>query len=106
MRPGTTILLGLATVAGFSALWHGPLGAGDRLASKAEAAARAQLDRDEMFQVQARFERRPLSRRLIVSGPADDFQRGEIVRRLDQIPAVLDVRWDPGSLPQERKDGR
>jgi hypothetical protein len=106
MKPGTTILIGFATVAGFAALWHGPLGAGDRLASKAETAARAQLDRDEMFQVQARFERQPLSRRLIVSGPADDFQRSEIIRRLDQIPGVLDVRWDPASLPQERKDGR
>ena len=106
MRPGTPIMIGLAAVIGFAALWHGPLGAGDRLASKAEAAARAQLDRDEMFQVQARIQRRPLSRRLIVSGPADDFQRSEIIRRLDQIPGVLDVRWDPASLPQERKGGR
>lgn len=106
MTPRVMILLGLAAVAGFSALWHGPFGAGDRLASKAEAAARAQLDRDEMFQVQARFERRPLSRRLIASGPADDFQRSEIIRRLDHIPGVLDVRWDPASLPQERTDGR
>ena len=106
MTPRLIILLGLAAVAGFSALWHGPLGAGDRLAGKAEAAARAQLDRDEMFQVQARLERQPLSRRLIVSGPADDFQRSEIIRRLDNVPGVLDVRWDPGSLPQERKDGR
>lgn len=100
------ILAGLAAMVGFSALWHGPLGAGERLTSRAEAAARAQLDRDEMFQVQARMQREPLSRRLIVSGPADDFQRSEIVRRLDNVPGVLEVRWDPASLPQERKGGR
>ena len=98
-------LLGLAVVVGFAALWHGPLGAGDRLASKAEAAARAQLDRDEMFQLQARMQRGPLSRRLLVSGPADDFQRGEIIRRLDAVPGVLEVRWDPASLPQEGRAG-
>jgi len=102
----TIFLLGLTVVIGFAALWHWPLGAGERLAGKAEAAARAQLDRDEMFQVQARIERGPLSRRLIVSGPADDFQRAEIIRRLDAIPGVLDVRWDPASLPQEGRTGR
>lgn len=96
-------LVGLVVVIGFAALWHGPLGAGERLAGKAETAARAQLDRDEMHQVQARFERRPLSRRLMVSGPADDFQRQEIIRRLDAIPGVLEVRWDPASLPQEQR---
>ena len=101
MNRNAILLSGLAAVVGFAALWHGPLGAGDRLASKAEAVARAQLDRDEMFQVQARMERNPLSRRLIVSGPADAFQRGEIVRRLDAVPGVLDVQWDPASLPQE-----
>jgi hypothetical protein len=99
----TILLLGLAAVIGFTALWHGPLGAGERLANKAETAARAQLDRDEMFQIQARIQRGPLSRRLIVSGPADDFQRSEIIRRLDGIPGVLEVRWDPASLPQEQR---
>lgn len=97
------LLLGLAVVIGFAALWHGPLGAGERLATRAEAAARAQLDRDEMFQIQVRIQRGPISRRLIVSGPADDFQRGEIIRRLDGIPGILEVRWDPASLPQERR---
>ncbi len=101
MNRTTIILLGLAATVGFTALWHGPLGAGERLASQAEAIARARLDRDEMFQVQARLQRSPLSRRLIVSGPADDFQRAEIIRRLDETPGVLQVRWDPASLPQE-----
>jgi hypothetical protein len=56
--------------------------------------------------VQAKLQRGPLSRRLILSGPADDFQRSELLRILDETPGVLDVRWDPASLPQERKGGR
>lgn len=100
------ILIGLTATVGFSALWHGPLGAGEQLAQRVERQARVQLDRDEMHQVQARLQRGPLSRRLVLSGPADDFQRAEIIRRLDQIPAVLDVRWDPASLPQEGSESR
>ena len=99
------ILIGVVAVTGFTALWHGPLGAGERLVQRVESQARRQLDRDEMFQVQAHLQRSPLSRRLILSGPADDFQRQELVRRLDETPGVLDVRWDPASLPQERKVG-
>jgi hypothetical protein len=97
------LLIGLTACIGFTALWHGPLGAGDRLADRAETAARRQLDRDEMFLVQARMQRGPLARRLVVSGPADDFQRAEIIRRLDETPGVLEVRWDPASLPQEAR---
>ena len=95
-------LSGLAVVIGFTALWHGPLGAGERLARQVESDARRQLDHDEMFQVQAHLQRDPLSRRLVLRGPADDFQRGELVRRLDELPGVLEVRWDPASLPQEQ----
>ena len=101
MNRRVLVLIGLAATLGFSALWHGPLGAGDRLAQRVERDARLRLDRDEMYQVQARIQREPLARRLILSGPADDFQRGELVRRLDETPGVLEVRWDPASLPQE-----
>lgn len=106
MNRNAILLIGLAVTAGFSALWHGPLGAGEKLAHQAEADARAQLDHDEMFQVQAHLQRNPLSRRLILSGPADDFQRHELVRRLDDVPGVLDVRWDATSLPQEASPAR
>ncbi|HYC95728.1 MAG TPA: hypothetical protein VEB39_08545 [Sphingomicrobium sp.] len=103
MRRRIIVLTGIAAVTGFTVLWHGPLGAGERLTTQVESEARRRLDRDEMFQVQAHLERSPLSRRLILSGPADEFQRSELVRRLDEVPGVLDVRWDPGSLPQERR---
>ena len=93
---------GLVLVIAFAAIWHGPLGAGDRLAADVETRARATLDHYEMSMIQARLQRRPLARRLVLSGPADDFQRRELVRILDGTPGVLEVRWDPGSLPQER----
>ena len=102
MRPLTAVLLGVAVTMAASALWHGPLGAAERLTQRIESQARRQLDHDEMFQVQAHLHRTPLSRRLVLSGPADDFQRQELARRLDDIPGVLDVRWDPASLPQDR----
>lgn len=103
MTPRAIILLGIAASVGFTALWHGPLGAGERLAAHAEASARRTLDYYEMPMIQARMQRSPLSRRLILSGPADDFQRSELVRILDETPGVLEVRWDPASLPQERR---
>ena len=106
MNRRTIVLTGIAATVGFTALWHGPLGAGEELARKVESDARQQLDRDEMFQVQAHLQRGPLRRVLILSGPADDFQRSELIRRLDTVPGVLDVRWDPGSLPQERRSAR
>jgi len=56
--------------------------------------------------IQAHMQRGPLARRLILSGPADDFQRRELVRILDETPGVLEVRWDPGSLPQEGRPNR
>lgn len=101
MNRMTILVLGILAVIGAAWLWHGPLGAGDRLARQIETDARAQLDRDEMTQVQARVERQPLSRRLILSGPADDFQRREIKRRLEALPAVGEAVWSASSLESE-----
>lgn len=82
-----------------AALWSGPLGGGGRLASKIETVARATLDHLEMTQVSARLERRPLRRRLVLSGPADDFQRGELIQILDDIRGVAGVRWASPPAP-------
>ena len=91
----------LATAA--TALWHGPLGTGEKLATQIETNTRAQLDYDEMTQVQAKIERDPLVRIVHLSGPADNFQRGEIVRRMEALPGVGEARWDAGSLPMEQR---
>lgn len=90
----------LATVAGVS-VWHGPLGTADRFAYPIERQARTALDHWEMPLIQARLERQPMSRRLVLSGPADDFQREELVRRLRALRGVSDVVWDPASLSAE-----
>jgi hypothetical protein len=103
MNRSRILLIGVAAVLAETALWHGPLGAGERLARQAEASARRTLDHYEMPMIQAKLQRSPLRRRLMLSGPADDFQRSELVRILDQTPGVLKARWDPASLPQERR---
>ena len=82
-----------------AAFWSGPLGSGDRLTSRIETAARATLDHLEMTQVSARLERNPLRRRLILSGPADEFQRAQLVQILDDIHGVAGVRWSTAPNP-------
>ena len=103
MNRGTIILIGIAATIAETAVWHGPMGAGDRMAARAETIARRTLDYYELPMIQAHMQRSPLTRRMILSGPADDFQREELVRILDDIPGVLEVRWDPASLPQEQR---
>jgi hypothetical protein len=87
------LVLGVVAVIAETALWHGPLGAGDRMAGKIERTAKMTLEHFEMPLVTARLERSPLQRRLLLSGPADDFQQQELVRMMDEIPGVSDVRW-------------
>lgn len=94
---------GIVATLAVTALWHGPLGAADRLAARVEASARAQLDRDEMTQVQARLQRGPLTRRLLLSGPADSYQRAELARRMGLLRGIDAVRWDAASLPGEAR---
>jgi hypothetical protein len=101
MNRTAVLALGIAAVFAATWVWHGPLGTGNRIAARAESNARATLDYYEMAQIQARMERDPLTRRLVLSGPADDFQRRELVRILDGIPGVGEVVWDPASLQAE-----
>ena len=101
MNRASILIASIVALGGVTWAWHGPMGAGDRFAADVERAARAQLDHDEMTRVKARFERDPLTRRLILSGPADDFQRAEIKRRMELIPGVGEAVWDPASLQME-----
>lgn len=83
-----------------AALWHGPLGAAERLAAKVDSTAEFVLADWEMSQVDGRLHRQPLTRRLRLSGPADDFQRGELVRMMSTVPGVSSATWsDDGGLP-------
>lgn len=94
---------GIAATIAVTALWHGPLGAGDRFAATVEGNARDQLARDEMTQVQAHLARGPLTRRILLSGPADDFQRTEIARRMLALPGIGEAVWTASSLPAEQR---
>jgi hypothetical protein len=101
MNRTTLLAIGVAAVIGATWLWHGPLGAADRFAAGVEGRARAMLDHYEMGHIEARLERGPLTRRVILSGAADDFQRREIRRMVKTQPGVGDAAWSPSSLQSE-----
>jgi hypothetical protein len=92
-RGALTISVGAILILAFGALWHGPVGAGERLANTVDRTSRKALDDWEMTQVQGHIERGPIERTLVLSGPADDFQRSELVRIMDDVPGVANVRW-------------
>lgn len=87
------VWIGLALSIAGAALWHGPLGAADRFSSEVERTAQAVLIDWEMSQVQAQLHHDPLTRRLMLSGPADDFQRAALVRMMSTIPGVSSATW-------------
>ena len=80
-----------------SLLWSGPLGGARRFIDSVEHYARKALEYYEMTQVTARLGRGPLTRQLILEGPADDFQRSELARLFSQIPGVSDATWVSGN---------
>lgn len=82
----------LLTIGG-TALWHGPIGAADRFTRTVESTARESLESYEMTQVNAQLHRAPLTRRLMLSGQADDFQRSQLVQILSQVPGVSRATW-------------
>ena len=88
-----TIAAGAILILALGALWHGPGGAAERLANTVDRTSRKVLDDWEMTQVQGHIERGPIERTLVLSGPADDFQRSELVRIMDDVPGVGSVRW-------------
>ena len=95
-------LLGAGAVAMLAVvfLWHAPFGGADRLAGKVEKIARDTLVYYEVPQVQARLQRRPMTRKMLLSGPADEFQRREIIRIVTQIPGVASASWSRrGGIP-------
>jgi hypothetical protein len=99
LRRPLLIAAGLALALSATALWHGPLGAADRLATKVEGRVGAELERLEMTGVAARLDRAPTTRRIVLSGQADAFQRSELVRRIAAVPGVSSAQWNaPGGI--------
>jgi hypothetical protein len=89
--------LGLAGAMLLAALWHGPLGAADRFSARVERTAHAALQHYEMTKVSAALHHGPLTRQLLLSGPADDFQRTELARLMSQVPGVSRASWTPAT---------
>lgn len=100
-KRGITLAAGCGASVILAGLWHGPAGGADRFSAKVEQSIHAFLVDWEMTQVTAHLHHGPLTRRVLLSGPADDFQRSELVRLMNHLPGVRDVSWssDGGGLP-------
>ena len=92
-RRWLSLAIGAVGCGAAAALWFGPMGAADLFTHRVERDARITLGNYEIPQVDAHLHRGPLSRRLILSGPADDFQRSELVRIMPLISGVREARW-------------
>ena len=94
-RPRRAAILagGVALMVAAAALWHGPLGAADRMKGTIERQSREALDHYEMTNVTAHLHRAPLSRRLVLVGRVDDWQSRELVRLFSQLPGVSRATW-------------
>ena len=100
-RRNAALAIGVLISIAAAALWHGPLGAADRFTNAVERQAREALTYYEMPKVSAHLHRAPVTRRLILSGPADDFQTSELARLFSQLPGVSSAQWSesPAGLP-------
>jgi len=75
MSSAVKFLIGLAAVLLMGWIYHGPLGNGARLIDRIERQAQAAVAKEELPGIDVRLSRDPLSRRAILSGPANNFQR-------------------------------
>ncbi|HVI04631.1 MAG TPA: hypothetical protein VM711_00875 [Sphingomicrobium sp.] len=95
-KRAVSLALGMVAALALAALWHGPLGGADRFAAKVERGVQNTLAYYEMTQVSGHLHRDPLTRLVLLSGNADDFQRSELVRLMNQVPGVSGTSWSGG----------
>ena len=95
MRSNHALAIGFAATAASAVLWHGPGGAGERFATRSDHDVRRMLDYFEMQQVDGHIQRHPIARRILYKGPADEFQRTELVRIGESLPGIGEARWSP-----------
>jgi hypothetical protein len=95
------LAIGFVATLALAVLWHGPLGGADRFSAEVERGLRKTLVYYEMTQMSAHLHRGPLTREVELSGRADDFQRTELARLIDQVPGVAGATWSKaaGSVP-------
>ncbi len=94
MNTRYAVLIGTAATLACAALWHGAGGAGERLATTLDTQQRRMLDTYEMQAIDGRAQREPIARRIQLAGPANDFQRAELVRYSERLPGVGEARWN------------
>jgi len=85
--------IGIAVAAVGTFLWHSPLGAATAFQQQTDRFIRINLDGWEMPQIEGKLHQGPLSRRAILTGTADDFQRRELVRIIGDVPGVSTASW-------------
>ena len=95
-RRNAAFAIGAVTSIALAAFWHGPLGGADRLVRDVERDVRATIVYNEIPQVSGHLHHGPLTRRIFLSGPADDFQRSELVRIIGEVPGVSSATWSSG----------
>jgi hypothetical protein len=95
-RLRTALAAGAAIALGLALLWHGPLGGADRFSTAVEEGLQKTLVYYEMTEVTAHLHHEPLTRRVLLSGSADDFQRAELTRLVDEVPGVASASWSGG----------
>ena len=103
-RPGTRYLsLAIGVIANLAlvGLWHGPAGAADRFSAEVERGIRQTIVYWEIPQVSGHLHHDPLTRRAILSGPADDFQRSQLAEYVSEVPGVSSASWSAagGGVP-------
>lgn len=92
----SALAIGALFAIALAALWHGPLGAADRYASEVERSVRETIIYWDIPQVSGHLDHAPLTRTVHLSGPADDFQRSELVRIIGEVPGVERATWSNG----------
>ncbi len=90
------LAIGALAAIAFAGIWHGPIGAADRFTAKVESTISEALINNEIPEVSGHLHRSPLTRRAMLSGPADDFQRREVIRLMHVVPGVESASWSGG----------
>lgn len=99
MTKSGIILAGLAAALAVGAISHWPVGRGEAFIAVLDAHVQAVVSRAQVPGVTGEMARRPLSRRAILSGPADRFQReGQgsfpgLDDRVLAIPGIASIEW-------------
>ena len=93
-------LIGAAAALAAGLVSHGPLGRGEAFVASLEARAQEEVRKAELPGVTAHLSRSPMSREVVMTGNANDFQRegmGQlpgINDRIRAIPGISGLRWD------------